>query len=187
MTKSIYIFDIGNVLLRWDPKDLAIKMKEEYQDFPLEIAEITSSKDWEDLDRGHFGFHEIIKRYSEHFPEAHLREFITRAHESLLPIQEGWDLLFQAKKEGKKIYILSNICFEFRDYLLAKFPSFSEIDGAIFSCDVQCIKPELSIYQKLIKQYEINPEDALFFDDRKENIDAAEQLGIQGHLFPKTP
>lgn len=185
MSKSVYIFDIGNVLIRWDPEELALNIKKNEKNFPLEIGQIPLSKDWEELDRGVLCVSQVVQRYACYFPEKFLNIYIKEAYASLSIIREGWDLLFQAKKEGKKIYLLSNLCFEFRNFLLTKFPLFSQVDGATYSCDIQSIKPELEIYQELLSCYKIAPEDAVFFDDKEENIWMAKQLGIEGRLFSR--
>ena len=54
-----------------------------------------------------------------------------------------------------------------------------EFDGGIFSYEVRCIKPEEKIYRLLLEKYDIVPERAVFFDDRRVNTEAASRLGIR--------
>ena len=59
----------------------------------------------------------------------------------------------------------------------------TETTGAIFSYQVKCIKPEAEIYQLLLDRYHLVPQECVFIDDRPENIEAAEKLGITGIQF----
>ena len=56
-------------------------------------------------------------------------------------------------------------------------------DGAIFSYTVKQIKPDLEIYETLLNQYKLKPEECVFIDDRMENIEGAEKAGIHGICF----
>ena len=57
------------------------------------------------------------------------------------------------------------------------------MDGAVFSCDVEMIKPEPEIYQYILEQYDLNPSETVFLDDRKENCQGAEKQGIHAIQF----
>ena len=87
------------------------------------------------------------------------------------------------RKNGYRILFLSN----YSEYLYEKTKgtlSFIEtFDGGVFSFEETCIKPDKLIYERLLEKYHIAPEEALFFDDREENVRAAEELGIHGILF----
>ena len=58
-----------------------------------------------------------------------------------------------------------------------------ETTGAIFSYQVKCIKPEAEIYKLLLDRYHLVPQECVFIDDRPENIETAEKLGITGIQF----
>ena len=91
------------------------------------------------------------------------------------------------KDKGYKVYYLSNWSAWTHDLLqkAGKFDFLKYMDGGVFSYDVGYRKPDSEIYQILLNRYKINPEEAVFFDDRKENIEAANKLGIHGVLFDK--
>ena len=59
----------------------------------------------------------------------------------------------------------------------------NSFDGVVVSSDVKMIKPNPEIYQYILKTYHLNPEESLFVDDMKENIEAAKALGIHGIVF----
>ena len=56
-------------------------------------------------------------------------------------------------------------------------------DGGVFSWKEKCMKPDPKIYEILLKRYKIVPEQALFFDDRLENVEGARKVGINGAVF----
>jgi HAD superfamily hydrolase (TIGR01509 family) len=45
------------------------------------------------------------------------------------------------------------------------------------------VKPDAEIYKILVDRYDLNPEETLFIDDRKSNIEAAQNAGICGYHF----
>ncbi len=57
------------------------------------------------------------------------------------------------------------------------------MDGGIFSCDVNVIKPAADIYLKLIEKYDLKPEECIFIDDHKDNIAMARKCGMKGIVF----
>ena len=57
------------------------------------------------------------------------------------------------------------------------------MDGALFSFQVKQIKPEPEIYRLLLAKYSLNPQECIFLDDRRENVEAAEAQGIAGIQF----
>ena len=87
------------------------------------------------------------------------------------------------KSRGYKIYILSNFsgkafrdCADELDYV-------KKADGAVISYQVGLIKPDPAIYRLLLDKYDIDPKEAVFIDDNKDNIEAAKQFGLSTILF----
>lgn len=83
------------------------------------------------------------------------------------------------KKAGHSLYILSNWDAHSFDILQERFPELKDLfDGAVTSGQVGTIKPDKAIYQTVLSKYQLNPDDTLFLDDRPENVQAAQELGI---------
>jgi putative hydrolase of the HAD superfamily len=88
------------------------------------------------------------------------------------------DFIKQLKVNGYRVYLLSNygrrhFQLDQHNYKFMKY-----VDGGIISYQVQHIKPEPEIYEALIKQYHINPMEAVFLDDLQENLDGAKPFGF---------
>ena len=53
----------------------------------------------------------------------------------------------------------------------------------MISADVHLIKPDIRIYQTFLKEYGLDPGECLFIDDRKNNVEGAETVGMKGMIF----
>jgi putative hydrolase of the HAD superfamily len=88
-----------------------------------------------------------------------------------------------AKNEGYKIAILSNMIQPFIDWARTKLPLFSQVDVGIYSCEVNEIKPHAAIYRILLDRLGCAAEETLFFDDVAENVAGAQKAGIHARLW----
>ena len=87
------------------------------------------------------------------------------------------------REAGLRTAILSNMPAPMRDYLDRSCAWLPEFDQRTFSCDVRSAKPMPEIYAHCLKGLGIAPQDALFLDDRLENVQAAQEFGIHTILF----
>lgn len=88
-------------------------------------------------------------------------------------------------KKNHKIVLLSNAPQKFLRGVLKEFELESLFDLIIISAEVKMIKPEIDIFKYTINQLNINPNDALFIDDNKKNIEGACKLGINTIHFKR--
>jgi len=84
---------------------------------------------------------------------------------------------------GFRMALLSNMPLEISRYLTVHDSWHSSFDHLVFSCDVRRVKPEPEIYHDCLKKLQAEPQEVLFLDDRPENVEAANRLGIHGVLF----
>ena len=80
---------------------------------------------------------------------------------------------------GFKTAILSNMPTDMADHVRQTFPWLSEFDHHIFSAEVRAIKPDRAIYEHTMKVLGVEPREAIFIDDREENLTEARAIGIQ--------
>lgn len=96
----------------------------------------------------------------------------------------GIAFIKQCKLHGHKIYGLSNWDAESFALLKQKHPQLFELfDGVVASGEVNANKPHATIYQILLERYQLDPQQCLFIDDQKENVAAAQKLGINAFLY----
>lgn len=98
------------------------------------------------------------------------------------PVAETVALLEELHLHGVRLGVLSNapqpIANEIRRTDWARF-----FETFTFSCDTACCKPDRPIYRAALEAMGVEPEQAIFFDDRKKNIRAAELIGIHGIMW----
>lgn len=105
------------------------------------------------------------------------------------PIKKGIEILkccaLQKENNKKKhsLYILSNMDKEIIEYFYKEYPDiFHLFDGLVYSAEINLLKPNPKIYEYLLKKYSLNPDECIFIDDQKENIEAAQTLRITSIL-----
>jgi putative hydrolase of the HAD superfamily len=97
------------------------------------------------------------------------------------PVMMEW--VRALKRGGVKIAVLSNMPIEISRYMRQHAPWFSDFDYVCFSAEVQLAKPEAAIFHACLKTVHSKPEECLFIDDRVENVEAAQALGMQALRF----
>jgi putative hydrolase of the HAD superfamily len=104
---------------------------------------------------------------------------------------EGWKkidpgaaaLMRDVKKLGVTLGILSNMPHDFLVWARSNIPLFSEADTAVFSCEVNAVKPERRIYEILHRRLGCEFKEIAFFDDIPVNVEKAAELGIRAFLW----
>uniref|UniRef100_UPI0040571598 HAD family hydrolase n=1 Tax=Alistipes sp. TaxID=1872444 RepID=UPI0040571598 len=174
------VFDLGGVLFRRDPK----KCTPDFIDFFAFVRFPQMPKFWEEYDRGTLSMEEVKellcreKQVDRATCDRYVEEAILKQEE----IRPTAELVADLKRAGYRLYVLSNMSREFIDFLRLK-PVYRYFDGEVVSCEELTVKPEERIYRILLERYGLDPQETLFIDDRKANIEAAERLGIHGFLF----
>jgi putative hydrolase of the HAD superfamily len=92
-------------------------------------------------------------------------------------------LMEDVKKAGYTLGILSNMPMDFLTWARKNIPVFSLPHVSVFSCEVNLIKPEKAIFEKLISLLEAEYTELVFFDDIQKNIESARDLGIKAFLW----
>lgn len=185
---STVIFDIGDVLVSANIKDYLVadpEVPNEIVDELLKLWFIDKDEvdDTMDLDT----YREIVnKRMGVEFSK-----YIPKLFQYNIDCVTAFDytipMIQDLKDKGYKVYYLSNWSAWTYDLLqeAGKFDFLELMDGGVFSYDAGYMKPNEEIYKILLNKYKINPEEAVFFDDREENIEAANKLRIHGVHFPR--
>lgn len=179
------IFDMGNVLLKFDPYVSLDTYCENEEDKKIIYQELFKGLEWIMGDEGKITNGQRFETVKLRIPK--------RLHRTLKLIVENWDICMEtvegakefyslAKEKGYKTFILSNACNRFYHYFPKKY-DLNSFDGVVVSSDVKMIKPNPAIYEYILKTYDLNPEESLFIDDVKENVEAARAVGMEGIIF----
>ncbi|TXT60124.1 MAG: HAD-superfamily hydrolase, subfamily IA, variant 3 [Promethearchaeota archaeon] len=174
------IFDLGNVLLNFKPRQFLKKYTNDSERIDQFIKKVTSSDKWLMLDRGLVPVSEIEDNLKEKYPEDIdlLDPFFKNWLEMLTPIKKNVKILYMLKQRGYSLYALSNFIKEAFEYVTQKYTFFELFDGMVISYRVKTIKPEEKIFSILIKRYNLSPKTCLYIDDTKRFIAVGESIGF---------
>ncbi len=189
LTKKIdaAVFDIGNVLIDFAWESYLKSLDFDSVTYEHVADAMFRSDDWDQGDIGRITTEEWLKLFIENDPEYEdvIRKVFSGFGASIVPYDflEEWFSWF--RERGVKLYFLSNYSKEMYRQSRDRLSFLEGFDGGIFSWQEKCMKPDAQIYQLLLERYKINPRRALFFDDRKENVEAFEAFGVHGVVFHK--
>jgi 2-haloacid dehalogenase len=185
-TVRAVVFDLGGVLIDWDPRYLYRKLfdgrEAEMEAFLSDVTTVEwnhlqdAGRPWvdavEELCAVHPGKRDLIEAYAERW-----EEMLGGAIDGTVAV------LAELREAGVPLYALSNWSAE-------TFPRAREIydflgwfDGTVISGELGITKPDPRIYAHLLEAYELEPGQVFFTDDRADNVEAARALGIEAVVF----
>ena len=185
MIKNI-IFDMGGVLLRFEPEHFIARLGITGTDADLLRREVFRSADWVRMDRGTLtdveGTECICRRLPEHLHPA-AKELICRwEYPEILPMENMATLIQELKDAGYGIFLLSNAFSRQHEYW-SRVPGSEYFDDTLISADVKMVKPQREIYELALRKFGVKAEECLFIDDLPSNIEMGENCGIRGVVF----
>lgn len=175
------IFDLGGVLVDWNPKNLYKKIFQTQEEINWFLNNVCTS-DWNiEQDSGRLIDDAVALKITE-FPEykAEIEQFYERWEEMFSGIIKE-NVTIQQKLIANpkyKVFALTNWSGEKWDKALELFPFFNDFEGVVVSGTEKMRKPFDAIYQLILNRYHIDPANALFIDDNFDNIIAARKNGI---------
>lgn len=184
MIKNI-IFDVGKVLVEWEPEAAMRKLGMDEAKLQAVAAATVYTPEWDESDRGILEPEELLDGFVRRAPEyeKEIRLFWENIGLAIYQYDyvKGW--MRTLKEQGCHLYILSNYGKWTYERTQEALSFLENVDGALFSFQVKQIKPEPEIYQTLLKKFNLIPEECVFIDDRTENIKGAKAQGIHGIVF----
>jgi 2-haloacid dehalogenase len=186
---STVVFDLGGVLIDWNPRYLYRKLlnsEAEVEDF---LSEIGFASWNEQMDEGLSmaqGVAEKIAEFPQH--EVLIRAYSERWPEMLGGALEGTvRILEELKRQETPLYVLSNWSAETFRFARERFAFLEHFDGLLVSGEEKLKKPDPAIFHRLYEKFSLRPEDCVFIDDRDDNIESARSTGMTGIVFTDSP
>ena len=178
------VFDIGNVLIEWQPERLYDKVIGVERRKAM-FAEVDLHDMNDQVDRGK-NWHEQVTACAEKYP--HWRAEILMWHDRWLDmaspaIDHSVRLLRALRGAGVPVFALSNFGIETFEFAVPHYPFLREFDRHYVSGYLAEVKPEARIYEILEQDSGVAPGGLLFADDRADNIAMASARGWHTHLF----
>ena len=192
--RDTIIFDLGSVLVQDCPKEELIAMISEKYPSCVEdgwfdevfenVCEMFKTGKFENTDFRTEATY-LVNSVSDDVPV----EFVTELYKTMIltvkPCDYTVELLNALKESGYKIYYLSNwnkTSWEV-NVKMGTFDFLNLMDGGVVSYRVGFQKPNPEIYKIISEIYNLDPSKCIFFDDKQENIDAANEFGWKADVF----
>lgn len=183
MPVRVVLFDLGNVLIRWNPtallEEIAVRHGLNPATFERDIRAWIS--DWDKATLGG-GVAQVAAERPDYAPALH--EFNDRWVETIHGQIDGSVACLESMKKAElRAYAASNWCADAFERVRERFPFFSYFDGMQISGQIGIVKPDPTFWLRMMDVFDFNAEEALFIDDASANIAAAKALGFPSILF----
>lgn len=184
MTVQAVVFDIGNVLIEWQPERFydarigEVRRREMFASIDLHGFN-------DDVDRGG-NFRDLIYAAADTHPEwrAEVRMWHDNWIDMAAPaISQSVRILRNLRAKSIPVFALSNFGIQTFEIAEKAYPFLIDFDRRYISGHMGVIKPDVEIYEQLEADCGVDPAGLLFADDRIDNINAAAARGWQTHLF----
>ncbi len=184
--RDVIIFDFGGVLIDWNPRYLYRKLfGDDEEAMETFLAEVTTPE-WNLQQDAGRSWDEAVRLLTEQHPtKAELIAAYQHRWEETLggSIDDSLRILRELKEAGHPLYGLTNWSHETFPFARERFDFLTLFDGIVVSGEEGMIKPDPKLYRTLLDRYDIDPTRAVFIDDNKTNVEAADALGIHGIHF----
>ncbi len=193
MTRRTLVFDIGGVVVHWQPLQLM------QQVLPAQAHDEASAKavvaavfqtfapdaDWAQFDLGRIDPEALAARIAARtgYPLQGLRALIAAIPEHIQPMPASVALLERVRAAGHRLTLLSNMPVPYADHLEAAHACFGWFEAGVFSGRVGLMKPERAMFDHARDSMALDLDQSLFIDDHPANITAARALGWQALHF----
>lgn len=179
------VFDVGNVLIRWDPRFLYRKLIPDPAAMERFLAEICTEAWNLEQDRGR-GWPEATEELVARHPDQAdlIRAFSDRWHEMVPGEMPGTVALLEAlRAAGVPLYAITNFSAAKFAEAQARFPFLRGFRDVVVSAAERLLKPDPAIYRVLLDRNGLEAGRCLFIDDSEKNVRGAEAVGMRAHHF----
>lgn len=186
MIKNV-IFDFGNVLVDWNPAYLFLPHFKGNVEVCTYFTDHVCNREWfTRMDRGE-DMNKCVAELQAAFPQ--YADAVAMFRDRWFEMCNGdipgmLEVILDLKKRGVGVYGLTNWPAETFQEARRRYKTIASIDNYIVSSSVKIAKPEPAIYELLLSKYSLKADECVFIDDRKDNVDTAVRLGMNGIVYP---
>ncbi len=175
-----FLFDLGGVFFDWNPTHYYQNYFSSKNEMDFFLTKVCSDEWNVQQDRGKLikdAEYELISIFPQYTKEI---KMYYPNHRNMIKktFQDSVELLLDLKSKNFLCYVLSNWSAETFVGMKDDYPFLNKFDGLLISGEVKLIKPEIAIYELAISRFNLDPEETVFVDDKKENIEAAKKLNF---------
>lgn len=177
-------FDIGNVLVLFDPRSAARAIAQELQISPFRIARyLWSSRLVERIEKGELSSRQLHALFKDEFGFAGDFQAFERLWCGHFRLERRTAALFERLRKRHKVYLLSNTNELHWRHIRRRWAFAAKAHGTVLSFKLGTRKPEPAIYHAALRLCRARPGEAIFIDDRRENVRAAQKAGMAALLY----
>ena len=179
------VFDLGGVVLTWNPAAIAASAFDASREQALVLDQVFGHPDWAELDRGTLPVAKAVERAAHRtgLDERRLTAMFHAVPSFLVPMPDSLDLIAAVREAGNRLFALSNLHRSSLAHVENVLGIFDLFDARVDSCEVGLCKPEDAIYRLLLERHGLDPPDTVFIDDVQSNLDAATAFGMRTIKF----
>ncbi|MEO0462789.1 MAG: HAD family phosphatase [Pseudomonadota bacterium] len=179
------VFDVGNVLVPWDPRGIEVRAFGEARvSAPDYTSPLRGHAIWLAVNRGEHSLNEAKALYvAEGFTAADIDALYAALYASFPLIAETEVMLHELKAAGYGIFAITDNVHEIVAQLKRDYDFFDQFEVAAVSAELGVLKPDPAIYRWLIDTAGIAPEESVFLDDVQRNVDGAKSVGMKAFVF----
>jgi 2-haloacid dehalogenase len=186
MKINAIIFDLGGVLIDWNPSYVFDKMFDD-EEKKKHFFENICTSDWNEKQDAGRPLKEATEELLVKHPDwkEYIEAYYGRWEEMLGgPIWGTVEILRLLKKDNKyKIYALTNWSAELFPIALERYDFLHWFDGRVVSGEEKMRKPFPEFYQLIVGRFQLKPQETLFIDDNLRNVQAAKDIGLRTIAF----
>ena len=183
------MFDVGGVLLEWDPRHLYRKLFDDEHAMNRFLSEVCTMEWHTQHDRGvsyESSCEDLAAAHPEH--SELIWAWAQRSEEMVAgPIDGTVDIARELKDSGVRCYLLTNMEAVTWPQRLARYPFLGFFDGAVVSGFEGVVKPDPEIFRRLLDRFALTASETAFIDDTRANVDTARSLGMHAVQFQSPP
>jgi 2-haloacid dehalogenase len=179
------IFDIGNVLYRWDLRCLFEKLIDDAAELDWFLAHVVTPEWHFQHDAGR-PFAAMVAERSREFPQYadHILAYSRRFPETIPgPVKGMPEIVRALAKRAVPLFAISNFGVESWAQFRPTAPIFDIFSDIVISGEEKLVKPEPAIFERALDRFGRSADQCLFVDDRLDNVEAGEAIGLAGHHF----
>jgi len=182
------VFDIGGVLLEWDPRLVYRPLIPDPAELDWFLGEVCTLEWNAGLDAGR-SFDEACDQLAIQYPaHAELVHAWKRQDEMIAGEVPGTaDLVRRLGANGVPLYLLTNMPADVFRARRERYAVLRQFDGAVVSGEEGVLKPSPEIFARLAARYGLDPSESLFIDDADVNVAGARAAGFKAHRFVDAP
>jgi len=179
------VFDVGQVLIHWEPRALYRKIFTDHAEMEAFLTEVCPPSWNVELDRG-MSFADGVKEATRRHPHlaAEIAAYDERWEEMLThAIQGTVDILEELHRQETPLYAITNWNGDKFRRTRSLYSFLGVFRDIVVSGDEKLIKPDPAIYHLLLTRNGLKAQDCLFIDDSAKNVESARAIGMEAHHF----